>query len=237
MKRIIFSVLAVLFAALLYADARYYAWSYHYAVLDPGETELEIYTRLTQPDINNPSAAAWKRQVELEAGLIEKLDVSVYVVDSFASGVSKFDELKLRLRYKLTDKAADFVIDPILYAEYIYKADRTKSDATEFKAILAKDMLGFNAAVNITAKVLNKNWLRGSNWELGYSAGLSYAFLDGMLRLGAEFKGDWNSGVHMAGPVLAGERGNVWFTISPLFNIGTKGDDVSVQCIVGLMFK
>lgn len=219
-----------------FADARYYAWTYHFATVMPGEVEVEVYTRLTQPDIKDGGSAKWVRQAELETGLTDRLDISAYLVDSVAGGSVNFEEIKLRARYRLTGNPGELFVDPLLYAEYIFKADRSDFDVVEAKLILAKDIGSVNVALNIIAEVSNRNWLDGANWETGYSMGISYAFLEGMLRLGAEAKGNWQSGKHMIGPSVSVESGKLFLVVSPLFGIGVKPDDVSVQSIVGVMF-
>lgn len=231
-------VLCALFAVVsgVFGDTRYYAWTYHFATVMPGETEVEVYTRLTQPDIGNGATAKWVRQIEIETGLTGRWDISAYLVDGVdTAGSVSFEEIKLRTRFKITENTGDFFVDPLIYAEYIFKADRSSFDAVEAKIILAKDFGAVNAAFNIIAEVSNENWLAASNWETGYSAGVSYALLDGGLRLGVEAKGNWQSGKHMAGPSVSVETGRLFLVVSPLFGLGSRPDDVSVQAILGVM--
>lgn len=107
-------------AIVCHADFRYYAWTYQVITMPPGETEIEFYTTMYQSDMDKPEGVTWKRQIEVEAGLTERWDISFYPVDSYKASDSKtkFSELKLRTRYELVSEKGKFFIDPLLYLEY-----------------------------------------------------------------------------------------------------------------------
>jgi len=150
----IFKLLSIIcittFAVKSFADFRYYAWTYQFITMLPGETELEFYTNLSQSDLSKPDTAKWKRQLEIETGLTKRWDFSIYFVESYKAtdGKTKFDEVKLRTRYKLLEKGK-FFVDPLLYVEYKIQTDRSYPDKWETKLILAKDIGRLNVAVNI----------------------------------------------------------------------------------------
>ena len=245
MKRM-FVVAAVVFLSLLSpaesrGDSRYYAWTYQFVTMPPGESELEFYNTLTQPDLNSPGAAAWKRQVEIEAGLTERWDISLYITDSFKTGSVPaagivFSELKFRTRYKLVPEKNKYFIDPLIYLEYKFQADRTYPGKWEARIVLAKDIGDLNLSLNIIPEESYRSGTKNKYWKTEYAFGASYPVAGDILRIGAEAKGDLTGNKHSAGPVISIEGKNIWLALSPIFGINTAADDLNVQAVIGLVF-
>jgi hypothetical protein len=237
----IFKLLSIIcittFAVKSFADFRYYAWTYQFITMLPGETELEFYTNLSQSDLSKPDTAKWKRQLEIETGLTKRWDFSIYFVESYKAtdGKTKFDEVKLRTRYKLLDKGK-FFVDPLLYVEYKIQTDRSYPDKWETKLILAKDIGRLNVAVNIIPEEYYKSGTKEKDWKVKYACGISYSvFNNDLFRVGIESKGDLKDDKHAFGPTISLKGKKIWSAIGTLFKLNNKTDDLQMQMILGIL--
>ncbi len=235
--------LLILFVVLLfnifvesYGDYRYYAWTYQYMTMLPGRTELEIYNRFDQKTLTNSDTVKWKRQIELETGLTDRWDFSFYLVDSYkpADGKIKFEELKFRTRFKLANKE-EFFVDPILYLEYKFQADRSYKDKLEVKLILARDIENLNLAFNIILEEYYKAGTMEKDWKTKFSNGVSYSIFGETFRTGLEITGDLKEGQYSFGPVLSFKGGNLWIAMGTLFGLNEKSDDLQSQIVMGIL--
>lgn len=223
--------------SFVYTDFRYYAWTYQFMTMLPGRTELEFYTRMDQQDFAKPDTAKWKRQIEIETGLTNRWDLSIYFVDSYkaSDGKTKFDEIKLRTRYKLANKD-EFFVDPILYLEYKIQTDRSYPDKWETKLILAKDIGRLNITVNIIPEEYYKTGAKEKDWKLEYTGGLSYPVIGDIFRAGVEVKGDLKDEKYYFGPTISFKGKGIWSAIGAVFGLNDKSDNLQMQAIVGILF-
>lgn len=239
MKRSFMAVFAVMMLATgVFADYKYYTWTTQYITMFPGGIELEFYSRYDEPVKGDVAGGKWRRQMEIEAGITDRWDASLYFVERQRAGTLKFDEMKLRTRYKLMEEGG-FIADPMVYAAYKLQTDRSYPDKWEFKFILARDVGDLNMAVNY---IFEESYLPGrkvKEWKHMYAAGTSYplVFIGRELRLGVEFAGDLNSGAHYAGPSIAYKEEQFWFTVSPVFGLTERSDYIRVQGVIGLLLN
>jgi hypothetical protein len=233
---LLFSLILTI-VSFVFADYRYYAWTYQFMTMLPGRTELEFYTRMDQSDLSKPETAKWKRQLEIETGITYRWDFSFYLVDSYkvTDSKTKFDEIKLRTRYKLAQKD-QFIVDPILYIEYKIQADRSYPDKWETKLILAKDVGKLNTALNVIPEEYYKTGTKEKDWKVEYAYGISYPVVSETFRLGVEVKGDLKDDKHSIGPTVSFKGKNIWAAIGTVFGLNEKTDDMQVQAIIGILF-
>ena len=240
MKFMLISALILCTYSFAYGDFRYYAWTYQFMTMLPGKTELEFYNRMDQADLSKTDTAKWKRQLEIETGLTSRWDFSFYMVDSFSAGADgkgriKFEEVKLRTRYKLANKG-EFFVDPILYLEYKIQTDRSYPDKWETKLILAKDINDLNIAMNVIPEEYYKTATKEKDWKVEYSAGISYPILSDIFRAGIEVKGDLKDDKHLLGPTVSFKGKSIWSAIGFVFGVNKESDDLQVQSIIGIVF-
>ena len=116
---LLFLLLNFLFAFQSFADRRFYVWTYEYKTVEKGWAEVESYFTLSTPDKEKIKGnMSSEHQIELEAGMTEKFDFSVYqVFEQKAQENFKYKGFKLRFRYKIGGKGKYFM-DPLLYFEY-----------------------------------------------------------------------------------------------------------------------
>ncbi len=214
--RFSFLLLAMIFifTQSLKSDHRKYVWTYQYMTMDKGKAEFENYLTFSTTDAGNfENNTTLENQFELEVGMTENFDFSIYQVYKQKPGGSlNFDSYKLRARYKLVKKD-DFLFDPMIYAEYKGSPDFLKHKF-EFKLIMAKDLGHFNVSLNPIIE-----FEKSKNWQpfFSYSIGMSYEFFE-LLSLGLEFKGNENG--HYFAPVISHGSANLWIAAAPTFMLG-----------------
>ncbi|MFN3821684.1 MAG: hypothetical protein ACK4OO_05065, partial [bacterium] len=127
-----------------FADRRDFVWTYQYQTMHKGSAEVEIYH--TRSVFESSSQAKLDLQFELEVGMTDRFDFSIYEVFAQSTGSSLvYKETKLRGRYRLGREGGDLL--PILYWEY--KTPQNFSYSTwEFKTIVGFQHFDFTWAIN-----------------------------------------------------------------------------------------
>ena len=187
-------------------DQRIYVWTYEYKTMKRAEGEFEHYFTLSTPKLDKMEGqTSVEHQLELEVGMTDHFDFAIYQVLKQNPGDKlSFDSYKLRARYRFGEKDM-FVVDPLIYLEYIGKPDFSKHKI-EAKLILAKDFKKFNVAFNPYFEYEGY----GTDWKFypKYSLGFSYQFSK-LFNLGVEFKGSEDG--HYFGPTIAHGNKDFWF--------------------------
>ena len=218
-----------------YADRRSYVWTYEYMTMPKGMWEVEGYLTTEVPDMGKSNINTVKPQVELEYGVTERLDLAVYqmwkISNKAKENDSKYDGFKLRARYRIGQKGR-FIVDPLLYFEYIRDADYSKPNVGEFKLVLGRDIGDFNLSYNQIAK---RNLDQGGKTECEYAAGLSYK-LTPAVKLGMESKGSYNKRKIALGPTLSWSGKKVWLALGAAWGLNERTDDLQTRIIVGVLF-
>lgn len=219
-----------------YADRRSYVWTYEYATAPEGIAEVEYYLTAKVPDTGVKETSDWQHQVELEYGLTDSWDISMYQMWKQSYGTNsasafKYEGFKIRSRYKLF-KGGEFIVDPLVYVEYIRNADLAKPDVLEGKLVLAKDIGKFNVAYNqIVERALDGD----AETEYGYAAGANYDLLPGF-SAGLEAKGSYSEDEHAVGPVVSIETGKFWVSLGAAFGLNAATDDLQARMLAGFAF-
>ena len=196
------------------ADQRSYVWTYEYRTVEKGRAEVETYLTFATPDMGDiEHTMVSEHQIELEVGMTERFDFSIYQVFAQAPDEAiKYKKFKLRSRYRIGEKGK-YVVDPLIYLEYKGKPNFSEH-GIESKLILAKDIGKTNISVNSIFE-----WERDDEWEfeLEYAAGGSYE-INELLRAGLEAKGSKHG--HYVGPVLSHGREDLWVSVGSAFKMG-----------------
>ncbi|MEE9455551.1 MAG: hypothetical protein V3W11_00180 [bacterium] len=227
------TLLTVCLAVQASADKRSYVWTYEYKTVERGRAEVEAYFTLSTPDAGHMRGlASTEHQLELEVGMTERFDFSIYQIFSQSPDEGlNYKGFKLRGRYKIGE-SGKFVVDPLVYLEY--KGEPNFYEHTfELKLVLAKNVGAFNLCVNPIVE------LEGNGeWELEpeYAVGASYKIGE-LLRVGAEGKGG-ESG-HYLGPVISHGRDNLWIALGSANRLGKAADgapEFQLRMLLGVGF-
>ncbi|MDD5593941.1 MAG: hypothetical protein PHG97_04315 [Candidatus Margulisbacteria bacterium] len=226
-------ILAILFANPSSADRRSYVWTYEYMTMPRGWAEMEVYTTLEQPSASDANTSTWKHWLEMEYGLTDHWDVALYQqfkqLNTPTASTFAYDGYKLRTRYRFGEKN-QFIVDPLLYFEYIGKNDLSQSSQGEAKLILARDFSRLNLAYNQIYK-----WdLNGRSSGNEYSAGINLR-LNPALVVGLESKGNYTAEEFYLGPTLALTTQKFWTALGIVKGLNPRSDNAQVRMIMGIL--
>ena len=218
-----------------YADRRSYVWTYEYMTMLKGRYELEYYLTQQQPDISKSKPNTWKHYVELEYGITDRLDVSVYQIfkqTNIESDSSfEYEGFKLRTRYRIAEKN-QLPLDTLLYLEYIRDDDFGKPNVLEGKLVLAKDIGRLNVAYN---QIIKQELESGGETKHEYAAGIGYPLMP-RFKVGIETKGNYTGGKYYIGPTVSWSKGKFWAALGAAAGLNEKSDDLQVRLITGILF-
>ena len=119
-----FAACLTLVPALAHADRRSFSRTYEYQTMPEGDTEVEIYSTWNRTTWADGAVEKHDLQLELEHGITDRWDVSLYHVFSQASGDAMtavpmhLSEIKLRSRYPFAERG-ELPVDVLAYGELI----------------------------------------------------------------------------------------------------------------------
>lgn len=246
MRALIVVAGVLVIGSVAFADPRPFTFTYDTYPEGKGHWEYEqwvTWSHSNRGDVNN-----FAMRHEIEFGLADKFDLSVYAADwhieeGGGQTVTHFDGVGIEAIYYLTNPA----VDPVglgLYAEARFGPDEI---AFEGKLLVQKDIGNWIFAYNF---VLETEIERGDGDDemtgiLGQVFGASYALNKNWL-IGAEAQAewefeDWSKHVETtvyAGPVISFQKGHWWVTVTPAIELTGEEDaaDWKVRMIAGIQF-
>jgi hypothetical protein len=242
-------LLAAALPALAAADQRAYTFTYQPITAPKGAVDLELYGTAYDPP-GDAGGTSWRYQAELEYGITDRWDVSLYnVFRKPHGGDFEYEAVKLRTRFRLTEPGT-FPVDVVAYAEAEKSVVDEKATTLEEKLIVGKDVGRANLALNLIAE---QEFADGeTELEWGWSAGASWEFHPA-LRLGAEAFGDVKSvetatgdeleseawagpAISVSLPLQAGVLHGSWFALTAGFGLTPDSDDLRVRGILAFQF-
>ncbi len=218
-----------------YADRRSFVWTYEYMTMPKGTWEVEYYLTSEVSDINRSNINTLKQWLEIEYGITDKWDVALYQMWKFKNkrfeNDSEYEGFKVRTRYRF-GKKGQFIVDPLVYLEYIRDANWHKPNVLEAKLVLAKDIGNFNLSYN---QIVKGNLESDAIAEWEYAIGTNYAFSN-YFHLGLESKGNYTKDKFAAGPTISFATKKFWVSLGAAFGLNERTDDLQTRLIVGIPF-
>jgi hypothetical protein len=213
------------------ADQKSYVWTTEYVTLPKGGFEVEYWFTAKTEDIHRSGDTGYEHQVEVEYGITDHWDVSLYQILGHGAGESlKYKGMKFETRYRLGERG-QFFVDPLVYLEYKIGAGGEKN-AVEGKLVLARDIGKLNIAYNQIVELKLNN---GGKAEHEYAVGISYP-LHHSLRIGIEGKGSYTEKEHAIGPTISWVSGRFWATLGAAFGLNQRTDDRQIRFVMGVPF-
>ncbi len=237
LKKIVVTVFTLFFSAIPQADAdwRSYVWTYEYMTMRKGTWELENYLTVAVPDKDDSDINTWKDSLEIEYGITDYWDISMYQNFTYTNRSSEsdleYDGFKIRTRYRIGEKGR-FLLDPLLYFEYIRAEELSKPNVIEGKLILAKDISKFNIAYN---QILKQEAETSGLTEHEYAFGMHYK-ITSTFRLGVESKGNYTEEKYYLGPTISVANRKMWLAFGILSALNNESDDIQARLIIGIPF-
>ena len=233
----------------VHAHTRHFTYLYEATTAARGEVELENWVTWTGSSAENGRFNAFAFRHEVEFGLTDRFQLSIYVADwayvddpkNHRHG-TRFQDAALEAIYRLSDP----VDDPIGSAVYGEVRGGDRFVELEAKLILEKDFAPWIFAYNAT---LEAEWegegLREKagefNQALGISRRIGRHFYAGAELLHEVPLPDWNraaGSVVSAGPNAGLRLGRWWATVTPLFQLTRvrSEPDFQTRLIIGTEF-
>lgn len=183
MRRFLVALL-VMVPQLARADRRSFGYTYEYATLPEGQTEVEIWHTQSRDTWDATSAERFEQKLEIEYGVTDHYDLSMYTV--FAESTDEnlhLDAVRIENRYRFADRG-EWPVDTIAYVE-LAKDFGTSKYEIEGKAIFSRNFDKLLLAGNAIGEVAFGNNVPHRDLSLGWSVGASYE-VDPRVRLGVE---------------------------------------------------
>ncbi len=224
------------------ADRRAFAHTYEYVTMPRGGLELEFYNTQTRPSFDS-DVQKLGFQIEIEYGITDHWDVSLYQVFDQASGNVDpalneglhYSKTKLRTRYRFAERG-EWPVDVLGYFEIARPFAKDELEL-EPKLILARDFGKLTAAVNLIGVV-----------ELGeetefipeWAAGLTYEAAP-QIKLGGETfgelapEGDERELEAWVGPSVSwAPSPKIWIVANAGFGLTEASSDFVARAIIGI---
>jgi len=234
MKSLICGFLMVICLSLAVARVeaaqRNYVWTEEYATLAKGNAEFEFYSTAVTHDVQTRNASDWEQKFELEYGITDHLNASIYQVyaqPADSSGL-QYVGYNIELKYRIAE-ANQLPVDILLYAEN--EMNTVEGNRFEGKLILAKDFGRLNITYN---QIYEKPYATGVG-EHEYAAGASFEVVP-WLRVGVESKGSYSEDEYAVGPTLAWMGNRIWANIGAVYGLNRTTNDREVRFILGVPF-
>jgi len=213
-----------------WAAQKTYVWTEDYATLAKGNAEIEFWSTAVTQDVQTRNASDWQQKVELEYGITDRLNASLYQIYEQAADSNSLTYVgyNVELKYRIAD-ANMLPVDVLLYAET--EVSTVEGSVYEGKIILSKDIGRFNASYNqIYERVKNTG-----TGDIAYTAGISYE-LAPWLRIGVESKGSYTGGEYAVGPTLSWMGSRIWANLGAVYDLNRNTSDREVRFVLGVPF-
>jgi len=235
MKTLFYCTVMMLILAALGAETeaaqRSFVWTEEYGTLAKGNAELEFWNTAVTEDIQTRNASDWQQQVELEYGITDHFNASLYQVYQQTADEPSLTYLgyKVELKYRVAEKDV-LPVDVLLYAENEQLNDED-GPRFEGKIILAKEVGRVGIAYN---QIFERRYASGKK-EHEYAAGVNYEVLPSF-RFGVESKGSYSENQYAVGPTLAWVGNRIWADIGAVYGLNKRTDDRQVLFLLGVPF-
>jgi len=231
-----------------HADRRSFAYTYEYQTMPEGETELEIYSTQSRDELTGPAGKDFELKLEIEHGITERWDFSIYHVFAQRIGIDDadsepfhFKEIQLRTRYRFAERG-ELPVDMLLYVEAVKEFGAGVYEG-EVKGIFARDFDRLTAVANLIGAVEFGPAVDEPEVELGYAAGVSYEVIPEW-KLGVESWGEMPlEGEEGEDPELAAWVGpavswapahSFWITTTAGFGVTDAAAELEVRALLGV---
>ncbi len=216
--------------SLARASQRDYIWTEEYGTLAKDNAELEFFSTAITKDKTTRSASDWDQQIEIEYGITDHLNVSLYQVYEQEADSSSLAYVgyNIELKYRIAEPNV-LPLDLLLYAEN--EENTIEGNAFEGKLILSKDL----GRLNVSYNQIYERAYRTGKGEHEYAAGVSYELVP-WLRLAMESKGSYSEGEYAVGPTISWMGNRIWASIGGVIGLNKVTNDREVRLVLGFPF-
>lgn len=230
-----------------YADRRAFTFTYEYLTQVSGGLELEFYNTQARSKFGDGAISSWEQQVELEYGITDHTDVSLYQVfqETDATG-AHYAETKLRMRHRFAERG-EWPVDVLIYGELVKIFGRGAFEI-EPKVVLSRDFGATSIVLNLIPEFELEREVEPSGekeleleFEPGWAAGVTYEAMPA-LKVGGELWGhfekpfgDERITAAWAGPAVSwAPSTKLWITSTAGFGLTDAADAFLVRFLIGV---
>lgn len=229
------------------ADRRSFTFTYEYLTQVSGGLELEFYNTQGRSKFGDGAISSWEQQIELEYGINDHTDVSLYQVfqETDATG-AHYAETKLRMRHRFAERG-EWPVDVLVYGELV-KVFGKGAVEIEPKLVLQRNAGDVSLVLNVIPELELERELEPSGekeleleFEPGWAAGVTYEAMPA-LKLGAEMWGhveapfkDSRTTLAWVGPAVSwAPSPKLWITSTAGFGLTDSADAFLVRFLIGV---
>lgn len=228
------------------ADRKSFAYTYQYATLPEGATELEIWHTQLRDSWDSGSPQRMEEKLEIEHGVTDHLSMSMYTVltqvassDPTEAQPLSLEAVRFENRYRFAERG-EWPVDTVAYVELAKDFGKSVYEL-EGKAIFAKDLDKVEVAGNGIVEVYVGNDAEGgAHAEYGWAVGATYEVTP-KLHIGAETWGEYaEQKVRTAiGPAIGVAAGKLWVAGTAGFGLTNYEDEAigafSARILMGVV--
>jgi hypothetical protein len=230
-----------------HADRKAFGYTYEYATLPEGVTELELWHTQLRGTWDSSSPQFVEEKIEIEHGITDHYTASFYTVltqvassDPTEAQPLSLEAVRIENRYRFAERG-EWPVDTVAYLEVAKDFGRSIYEL-EGKVILAHDFDRLTVAGNAIVELYVGNDAEGgAHAEYGWAAGASYEITP-KVRLGAETWGEYAEQKvrSAAGPAIGLAAGKLWVEGTAGLGISNYDDEAigafSARLLMGVTF-
>jgi hypothetical protein len=231
MKRFAVGLIVVMVPAVVSADRKSFGYTYEYATLPEGQTELEIWHTQSRDTWDKSTPERFEEKLEIEHGITDNWDASMYTVltqvaasDPAIAEPLSLDAIRLETRYRFADRG-QWPVDTVAYFEVAKDFGKSLYEL-EAKGIFARDFDRVTCALNVIGEVAVGRDVPEAELELGWAAGATYELVP-KVKFGVETWGRHEAGQTgwAVGPALSlAPSGRFWLVATAGFGVADHVD-------------
>jgi len=176
-------VLALAAPSIARADRKSFAYTYEYATLPEGMTEVELWHTQSRDTWDKATAQRFEEKLEIEHGITDNWDAAMYTIfTQTAGGLTQggsepgaplaLDAISFETRYRFADRG-QWPVDTVAYLEVDKDFARSIYEL-EGKVILARDFDRITVAANLIGEIALGHDVPEPELALGWATGASY---------------------------------------------------------------
>jgi hypothetical protein len=242
MRYTLIVAVVLLLPSVARADRKSFAYTYEYATLPEGQTEVELWHTQSRDTWDKTTPERFEEKLEIEHGITDHWDMAMYTVfhevaanDPAVAEPLALDAARLETRYRFADRG-QWPVDTVAYLE-VAKDFGSSLYEIEGKGIFARDFDRVTAALNVIAELKLGNDVPETELDYGFAAGATYEVTP-RFKIGAETWGLHDSGGSRwaVGPALSfAPSPKLWLVANVGFGLADKvaSDDFSGAAFSG----
>lgn len=236
------AIVATLAPAAARADRRAFGFAYEYATAAEDLTEVELWTTQSRSEWDTGSSETFALRLELEHGLTDRWDASLYhtfeqVLGPYADEPLRASEVRLGSRYRFAERG-EWPVDVLASGE-LAREMGASAYLAEARVVLARDLGLLTVVANAIGTVSFGAEVHDDDLRAGWAGGATYEPSPSW-KLGVESWGSLDPDEPAqyewwAGPAVSWlPTTRLWVTVTGGHGLTARSDFLIVRGLIGL---